>query len=142
MPLKRRKPAPTRRDADSAAAVDDLLTAMSHPHVREIQALRTIIRGVDPRVVEGVKWNAPSFATAEHFATFHLRSKSGVQVVLHLGAKARSDVALRDHILDRDGLLEWRDPNRATVTFANLADVEAKRGAFVGILRQWIAFVR
>lgn len=131
---------PTASVGPSAEA-DALLAALAHPSAPAIQALRAVIRGADPGIAEGVKWNAPSFATTEHFATFHLRHAAGVQVVLHLGAKPRPDAPVRAAVADPTGLLAWRGPDRATVTFRDLADVEAKREAFVAVVRQWIAFI-
>ena len=108
---------------------------------REILALRALILGADPRIAESVKWNAPSFHTSEHFATFHLRARSGVQVVLHLGAKPRPDAGVRAAIADEGALLQWRGPDRATATFRDQQDVTARGDAFVRIIRRWISFV-
>ena len=129
------------RPVDSACDVEALLATLDHPRLAEINDLRAIIRGVDPQIREAVKWNAPSFAITEHFATFHLRSKAGIQVVLHLGAKPRPDTGVRTGIADPAQLLVWRGPDRATVTFTDGADIVAKRAAFVAVVRQWIAFV-
>lgn len=118
------------------------MTVIRHPLDDVIQRLRELIGSVDPAVREGIKWNSPSFHTSEHFATFHLRQKQAVQVVLHLGAKSRADVDLRTHITDPGAQLEWRGPDRAIVTFTSVADVDAHGEAFVAVLRQWLAFVR
>jgi hypothetical protein len=128
--------------AEASSEADALLASLGHPCTAEIEAVRRIIREAVPGVRESVKWNAPSFATTEHFATFHLRAKSGVQVVLHLGAKPRPDAGLRAAIADPAGLLQWRGPDRATVSFRDPADVQAKAGAFGEVIRQWVAFVR
>ena len=66
--------------------MDAFLASLDHPFLREILALREIILGADPSIVEGIKWNAPSFRTSEYFATFHLRARDGVQLILHRGA--------------------------------------------------------
>ncbi|HEX6057456.1 MAG TPA: DUF1801 domain-containing protein [Gemmatimonadaceae bacterium] len=124
-----------------SAEVAALLADLQHPREAEIRALRAIILAAAPGIAESVKWNAPSYATTEHFATFHLRSKAGVQVVLHLGAKARPGVDLRTVVADPAGLLEWRGADRATVTFRDLADIEAKRAAFTAVVRQWLDHV-
>ncbi|HET6763976.1 MAG TPA: DUF1801 domain-containing protein [Longimicrobiaceae bacterium] len=125
----------------ASAAVDAYLAALDHPLKAEIVALRAIILSADAAIGEGIKWNAPSFHTTEHFATFHLRGKAGVQVVLHLGAKARADAGVRAGIVDGAELLQWRGPDRAIVTFWDMADVEARRDAFVRVLQQWITYV-
>lgn len=125
----------------AAAEVEVFLAALDHAHRPVILAVREIIRGAAPGVGEGITWNAPSFHTSEHFATFHLRHRGGVQVVLHLGARPRPEAAAPDRVAGPAGLLVWRGPDRATVTFADAAEVEAKRAAFREVLRQWIALV-
>lgn len=122
-------------------SVDAFFAATDHPHRDALAALRRILLAADPSVGEGIKWNAPSFRTpAEWFATFHLRAKQGVQVILHLGAKKR-DASPRDAIADPAGLLQWLGPDRATVVFRDAADVEAKADAFTAVVRQWITHV-
>jgi hypothetical protein len=127
--------------ANDVSEVDAFLALLKHPRKREILALRSIILGADPAISEGIKWNAPSFRTTEHFATFHLRGNPGVQIVLHFGAKPRSGTDARKTIVDRAELLEWRSTDRATVTFADLKDVRRKERAFTEIVRRWISFL-
>jgi hypothetical protein len=70
-------------------SVDAFLAALEHPHKKGVQALRQAILGVDPRIREEVKWNAPSFCLENHFATFRLHPGSIFQLILHTGAKAK-----------------------------------------------------
>ncbi len=133
---------PRRRAAPAPADVEAFLAALDHPRKPEILALRRVVLGADPRIAEGVKWNAPSFRTSEWFATFHLRAKEGVQVILHSGAKKRDDPAAVAATADPEGLLEWLAADRAIVKFRDLADVEARGPAFAALLREWIAHVR
>jgi hypothetical protein len=136
---KKKRPAVT-----PAAAVEKdvatFLASLEHPYKREVLALRQLILGVDARITEGIKWNAPSFRTSEWFATFQLRAKDGVQVILHLGAKKRPELEGLE-IADPSSLLEWLGPDRASLKFRDLAHVEATCPAFVEIIRQWIARV-
>ncbi|MDH5833310.1 DUF1801 domain-containing protein [Luteimonas kalidii] len=127
--------------ADTRAAVDALMATLVHPHKPAIEALRAAILAVDPSIAEGVKWNAPSFRTHEYFATFHLRAKQGIVLILHLGAKARALPADGLAIDDRDGLLRWLGPDRAQVTFADAADASRRTPSLQSLLRQWIACV-
>lgn len=124
--------------ADTSVAVDAFMAALDHPHAAAVQRLRALVLGVDPAIAEGVKWNAPSWRTTEYFATTQLRAKSGIGLVLHLGAKARAlpDGGLK--IEDPDGLLAWPSPDRALLAFADLAEVEAREEAVRAVLRQWI----
>lgn len=118
--------------------MDAFLSRLDHSRKAEIQALRNVILGVDRRIEESIKWNAPSFAIGEHFATFKLRPGDVVQIVLHTGAKVKAPpapVAIDDPM----GMLKWAAKDRCVVTFADQADVRAKRSAFTTILEQWIA---
>ncbi len=124
-----------------ASDVDAFLATLEHPRKAEILALRQAILAADERIGEGIKWNAPSFRTSEWFATFHLRAKAGVQLILHFGAKARDTSGARAAIADPDGLLEWLGPDRASVKLRDLDDVRARQPAFTAVVRQWIEHV-
>ncbi|MBC8078111.1 MAG: DUF1801 domain-containing protein [Chloroflexales bacterium] len=121
--------------------VDTFLANLDHPFNQEVRAVRQIILEADARISEGIKWNAPSFFTTEHFATFNLHAKDGVQLVFHRGAKVRDTPSERIAIADPMGLLAWRSPDRALATFRELSDVNAKRAALADIVRAWIAYV-
>jgi hypothetical protein len=117
-------------------SVDAFLAGLEHPRKAEIVALRRIILDADPRIEEGIKWNAPSFRTSEWFATFHLRATDGVRIILHLGARVRAGAEVV--IDDPDSMLEWLAKDRAAAVFRDMADVEARGGPFKKIIRQWI----
>ncbi|MBX3382633.1 MAG: DUF1801 domain-containing protein [Phycisphaeraceae bacterium] len=138
-PPPARKPAPHTTPADTTQAVDAFMHALKHPHKAAVQRLREIILAADGDIAEGVKWNAPSFRTHEYFATTYLRAKAGIGLVLHLGAKARAGGGVK--IDDPGDLLQWLAKDRAMVTFADEADLAARRAALTGIIRQWIAHV-
>lgn len=120
--------------------VDAFLASLNHPFKNEIEELRKTILGADRRITEGIKWNAPSFRTTEWFATFHLRAKEGVQVILHLGAK-KKDNSETVKIDDPDGLLEWLSSDRASAKFRDAKDVKSKKAAFGRVIRQWVQHV-
>lgn len=125
----------TRARADD---VDAFLARLDHPLKAEIEAVRALIRGADPRIGEAVKWNAPSFHLGEHFATFKLHPATRIQIVLHTGAKVRPNAPAMT-IADPTGLLKWAAADRCVVTLADLADIRARQEEFVAILKQWIA---
>ena len=75
----------------------------------------------------------PVFEEAE----CHLQPGDRLQLILHRGAKTRDDVA--DFRFDDDsGLLEWLAPDRAIVTFRDLADVDARQAAVVALVNRWV----
>ena len=131
----------TKRSASALESVETFLASLEHPAKPEILALRQIILAADPTIAEGIKWNAPSFLTSEHFATMNLRVKAGVGVILHFGAKKNDISTTGVAIPDPGSLLEWLGKDRAMVTFRDLKDIDAKRSAFTNVIREWIKHV-
>lgn len=121
-------------DGDVAA----FIAALEHPHVDAVAALRAVILAADPRIGEGIKWNAPSFRLADDFATMHLRAKQGIGLILHFGAKKNAISATGVHIDDPAGQLEWLARDRAMVGFRDAADVQARKPAFTALIHAWI----
>jgi hypothetical protein len=70
-------------------SVEMFLDTLDHPHAAAFRRLRELILGLDPRITEAVKWNAPSFKIDDHFATFKLHPPKDIQLVLHTGAKVK-----------------------------------------------------
>lgn len=123
-----------------AQDVESYMETLEYPLIDGVEALREIIPAIDSRIVESIKWNAPSYAIGDHFATLNLHRQDSIQVVLHGGAKPRADLgSLR--IDDPSGMLSWAAPDRANVEFASVEDISARRLEFEAILRQWIAQV-
>lgn len=129
---------PTRVEEDSAA-VEAFLAGLAPTCRSEVEALRRIILGADPAIGEGIKWKVPSFRTTDYFATLHLRTKVGLGLILHLGAKVRDIPAVP--VEDPEGLLTWLARDRALITFADLEEIQARQVALVALIRQWIRAV-
>lgn len=103
-----------------------------------VDALRAIVIAAAPGLVERIKWNAPSFAVGdENRITLGIERKSGVRVVLHRGAAKRKVTDLR--FVDEGKLAKWPAPDRGVATFADAAEIEAKRDALHGLFARWIA---
>lgn len=121
--------------------VDEFLATLNHPYKTEIGTLRQLILDADPRIGESIKWNAPSFHTTEYFATFHLRTKEGVQLILHLGAKIRDNATTGIAVDDPQSLLTWLAKDRASIIFHDLAAINTQQNAFQALVRAWIVHV-
>lgn len=124
--------------ATSPKTVAAYLKTLKHPLKKEIEAVRLIILGVGPAIGEGIKWKVPSFRTEkEWFATFNVRSQDAVQLIFHLGAKARADLKAFK-LADPNGLMKWLGKDRAMVTLGAGRDIPANRKALEVIVRAWI----
>lgn len=119
--------------------VATFIASLEHAHVDAVAALRTVILAADPRITEGIKWNAPSFRLADDFATMHLRTKQGIGLILHFGAKKNAISTTGVHIEEPLGQLEWLAKDRAIVSFRDAAEVAARKAAFTALIRAWIA---
>ena len=139
---KSAKPSPARAKSPAPdGGVEALLRDLEHPLKKEIEAARLIVLGVSPDISDGVKWNAPSFRTAKDwFGTVNLRAKESVQLILHLGAKARPDLKAFA-VADPKGLMKWLGKDRAMVTLGAGRDIPANRKALEAIVRTWIKHV-
>lgn len=118
--------------------VDAWLAGLNHPQAEVIAAVRRLVLDADPRVAEGIKWNAGSFRDRDWFATFRVVGPKGpapVQLVLHRGAKAQPDAPRPE---DPAGLLRWQGPDRAVIPFVDLAAVEAHAAALQTLVRAWL----
>jgi hypothetical protein len=117
--------------------VDSYLAGLTHVHLDGIRRLRAAILGADGRIVEHIKWNAPSFGVGgDDFVTMRLAPGDAFQLVFHRGVAKQAGAVT---IPDPDGLLEWRAPDRAVVEVgARGAHLEP---AIVTLVREWIAAV-
>jgi len=102
-----------------------------------IDALREIAAAAHPRLTEGIKWNAPSFAVDdEDRITLGVENKGGVRMVLHRGAKAKDNAGFTFD--DPDRLARWPARDRGVVILKDRAAIEAKRTALIDLCRRWI----
>ena len=109
--------------------VDAFLRELNHPLTAEIEAVRSIIKGVNKDIAEEVKWKAPSFNyKGEYLVTFNLRDMKRIHLVFHnpMIAKVKSD------------LLEGDYKDRRMTYFTNMQDIKAKQTAFVKTIKDLI----
>lgn len=117
-------------------SVDVFVAALEHGRKADIERVRALIRAADPRLTEGIKWNAPSYGYDDDRITFRLKPGDRVELIFHRGAKPK---ALGDFSLaDASGLLTFLAPDRAMVAFADTAAIEANADALQDLVRQWM----
>ncbi|MFP3712449.1 DUF1801 domain-containing protein [Puerhibacterium sp. TATVAM-FAB25] len=115
------------------------MSQLQHPLKAGVEQLRSAILASNDQITEQVKWNAPSFCYGGvDRATFRLQPGDLFQLILHRGAKTRDDSA-EFRFEDTTGLLEWRGPDRAVVTFHDVADVQARQATVVDLVNRWVS---
>jgi hypothetical protein len=117
--------------------VETFLQQLDHPHKEAIGKLRLAIKGIDPRIAEEIKWNAPSFKLDEHFATFKLHPPKAIQIVLHTGAKPKT-AQKTFSVNDAHGLLTWPAPDRCMLTLQSSAQAEELHDIVIAMIKEWV----
>lgn len=112
-------------------AVDEFMRKLEHRYREEIGVIREIILGASNKLLERVKWNAPSFFYGDgiDFAAFNLREREGLMLVMLFPKKM---------IEDQAGLLQggWKD--RRFAMFFDKKDIRAKKPVLEKIVKDWV----
>ena len=109
--------------------VDEFLRELSHPLKAEVEAVRSIIKGVNKDINEEIKWKAPSFNyKGNYLVTFNLRDVKRIHLVFHnpLIAKVKSTLLEGDYV------------DRRMAYFSNMKDVKAKKPLLEKVLKDLI----
>lgn len=109
--------------------VDEFLRELSHPLKVEVEAVRSIIKGVNKDINEEIKWNAPSFNyKGEYLVTFNLRETKRIHLVFHnpMISKVKNE------------LLEGDYDHRRMAYFSDKKDRQAKKPALEKVLKDLI----
>jgi hypothetical protein len=114
--------------AKKQESVEAYMEKLGHPYKAEVEVLRDIIKGVNEKITEQAKWNAPSYRYKDYIATFNLRAQQHIHLIFHNPAIAsiQSDI------------LEGNYPDRRMVYFSDMNDVLAKKAAVEYVVSELI----
>lgn len=112
--------------------VSTFMKSLYHPMKSEIEAVRSIIKNANPRVLERVKWNAPSFFYKTDMAFFNLRAERYVQLII---------IFPKGVVKDSTGLLlgDWKD--RREARFYDTDDIIKKKPALERVVNEWVSLI-
>lgn len=112
--------------------VDEFLQNLSHPLKAEVEALRSIIKGVNKDINEEIKWAAPSFNyKGEYLVTFNLRDEERIHLVFHNPQISKV----------KSKLLEGDYKDRRMAYFADMKDMKAKKPMLEKVLKDLIKLI-
>ena len=112
--------------------VDEFLRERNHPLTAEVEAVRSIIKGLNKYINEKVKWNAPSFNfKGEYLVTFNLRDTKRIHLVFHNPLIPQ----VKSKILEGD----YKD--RRMTYFADMQDIRAKKPLLEKALKDLIKLI-
>lgn len=115
--------------ANQTDQVNEFLRNLDHPLKAEVEAVRSIIKGVNGDIHEEIKWKAPSFNyNGEYLVTFNLRETRRIHLVFHNPKIAQV----------QSKILEGNYLDRRMAYFADMRDVIAKKSLLVKALKDLI----
>lgn len=119
--------------------VTALLDAAGHPMRTAIEALRQLILGLDPGIVEQVKWNGPHYTLggADRLTLRVHPPRPRFELVLHRGARPAAGDVLPE-VADPRGLLVWRAADRAVLPFSETHPPSSLEAEVIPMLRAWL----
>jgi uncharacterized protein YdhG (YjbR/CyaY superfamily) len=115
--------------AGSKKTVDELLSEHDNPLNAEVQAVRDIIKSINPDIREAWQWNAPSYSyKGNYMVTFNLWEKKRIHLVWH-----------NPQIVNiKSPLLEGDYPTRRMSYFTEINEIEVKRAELVRVMKELI----
>jgi hypothetical protein len=121
----------------TSAEVDAFLDSLEHAELAGIRSLRAAIVAADERIVEHIKWNAPSFGVGgDDLVTMRLAPRDAFQLVFHRGVAKQAGAVT---VADPDGLLVWRAADRAVLDVGTSERAAELEPAVIALVRAWIA---
>lgn len=122
--------------------VDQFLNQLNHPLISEIQILRELILNCSVNLSENVKWNAPNYSQdGIDCLTLKVLPTKNIQLIFHRGAKKQEQHA--NHLIeDPNGLLTWKENDRAILTFNKKEEIEFNRSQIQQLIQNWIKAIQ
>lgn len=108
--------------------VDEWFTKYDNPQKEAAMRVREIILGVDERISEEIKWQAPTFIYKGNIASFFPKSKKNVSLMFHKGALIHDESNLLEGAVRKQGLQNlpiWKE-------------VEERKTDLETVIRMWI----
>ena len=118
--------------------VTKFLDRLNHPFRNEIDKLRSLILQANSELVENIKWNGPNYSLRnEDRITMRIQPPKQIQLIFHRGAKKLKQPSDR-LIQDKSALLQWKENDRAVISFNNTSEIERASSDLSSIINKWI----
>lgn len=139
--MNRRAPSKTAGRASTPKNdVEAFIQRIEHPLKQELLFLRSIILAAEPKLIEHIKWNAPSYQfEGDDRITFNFFARDKIRLVFHCGVKSHERVPKKRLIDDATGRLEWAANNRAVASFASMTEIKTGMKDLVVLIKAWLA---
>ncbi|MCB8979202.1 MAG: DUF1801 domain-containing protein [Ardenticatenaceae bacterium] len=124
-----------------AQTVEQLLSLLDHPDINLINQTRQTILEAAPALMEGVKWNAPSYAlNGNDIITFNFRNYGPVSLIFHTGPKGKDTKTGQRLFEDTTGLVEWVADKRFVVKVPDGRFLQTHAADITQLIQTWAAY--
>lgn len=121
--------------------VEQLLSLLDHPDSALIDEVRALVVQAAPTLVEGVKWNAPSYALdGNDIITFNFRNYGAVSLIFHTGPKGKDTKTGHRLFEDTTGLVEWVADKRFVVKVVDGRFLQTHATAITELIQTWVTY--
>lgn len=119
--------------------VNTFVDSLNHPLAEEILLLRTYILSFSDKLDENVKWNAPNYSlNGNDCITLKILPPKNIQLIFHRGDKKQEQPS-KQLIEDPNGLLTWKENDRAIATFINREEIKNNKETLNQLVTDWIS---
>jgi uncharacterized protein YdeI (YjbR/CyaY-like superfamily) len=123
----------------SHPSVDEFLNDLHTPDLALINKTRKEIAKASDKLVEGIKWNAPSYSLdGNDIITFNFRNFGSVALIFHTGPKGKDTHTGKPLFAGYEGVVEWVADKRVVVRIGSAEWLDEHRDMLSALIRTWI----
>ncbi|OHD20739.1 MAG: hypothetical protein A2Y38_25440 [Spirochaetes bacterium GWB1_59_5] len=120
-------------------SVDEFLKDLESPEIALIHQIRKEITNASPRLVEDLKWNAPSYSlNGNDIITFNFRNFENVALVFHTGPKGKDTHTGTPLFNGYKEILEWVADKRFVLRIENAGWLDENKATLSALVKKWI----
>lgn len=123
--------------------VESFLDALGHAQRDLIDKIRKVVSASDSELVEGIKWNAPSYSlNFNDIITFNFRNYGTISLIFHTGPKGKDTHTGKKILNDDSGRLLWLADKRFALRIDSSISID-DQADFISIkVKEWTALAR
>lgn len=122
-------------------SVDEFLKNLESPETALINQTRNEITNASTKLVEGIKWNAPSYSiSGNDIITFNFRNFGNVALIFHTGPKGKDTHTGKTLFTGSPGIIEWVADKRFVLKIEGTDWLDENKAMLSGLIKKWIVF--
>jgi hypothetical protein len=124
-------------------SVDQFLASLNLEQIDLVNQIRSEVKAAAPGLVEGIKWNAPSYSLdGNDIITFNFRNYQVPALIFHTGPGGKDTRTGRHSFQDPSGAVEWLADKRFVVKIASGEELQLIKARLEEWVVNWVAYAR